>query len=120
MQLSTHRPGVAYIVTTLHNGVKGELRFFAASRRAVERLFRNTLGRSPAEEIRQAHLRRARDLITTTELGMEDVARLSGFSGYKHLWMTFRTALGMTPVAYRERLRFPRPSTRRHRANVGH
>src|SRR5205823_184026 len=79
----------------------------AVSRRALERLFRKTLGTSVAQEIRGAHVRRARDLIASTELGMEQIARLSGFSGYDHLWMTFRKAMSVTPVEYRQRLRFP-------------
>jgi LacI family transcriptional regulator len=91
-------------------GVPDVLKAVPTSRRSLERMFRTTLGRSLAEEVRQAHLRRARELIATTELGMEAVARRSGFSGYKHLWMTFRKAMGLTPREYRERLRFPRPA----------
>src|SRR5262249_26169850 len=51
----------------------------AVSRRALERSFREVLGCSPASEIRRAHLRRARDLLATTELDMAEVARQSGY-----------------------------------------
>jgi AraC family L-rhamnose operon transcriptional activator RhaR len=77
------------------------------SRRALERAFRRVLGRSLNTEIRQAHLGQSKDLLASTELGMRDVARLSGFSGFKDLATVFRQLTGMTPTAYREQFRFP-------------
>jgi LacI family transcriptional regulator len=75
------------------------------SRRALERAFRRALGRSPAREIRQAHLRRAKDLLGTTELDMGEVAYRSGFTGPKQLSVVFRQHTGLTPTAYRQQFR---------------
>jgi len=91
-------------------GIDDVLTTVPVSRRALERLFRKMLGCSLASEIRRVHVRRALDLIATTELGTEAVARMSGFSGYKHMWSTVRKATGLTPVEYRRSLRFPLPS----------
>jgi LacI family transcriptional regulator len=81
--------------------IEDVLKAVPISRRALERSFRQTLGLSPAAEIRQAHLRRARDLLATTTLSMTEVARLSGFTGAKHLAIVFRQLTGETPTGYR-------------------
>jgi LacI family transcriptional regulator len=88
-------------------GIDDVLTTVPVSRRTLERLFRKTLGCSLASEIRRVHVRRALDLIAATELSTEDVARMSGFSGYKHMWSAVRKATGLTPVEYRHSLRFP-------------
>jgi LacI family transcriptional regulator len=87
-------------------GIGNVVEAVAVSRRALERAFRKALGRSPATEIRQAHLRRAKDLLASTELNIEEVARLSGFSGSKHLATIFRQDTGMTATRYRDQFRF--------------
>ena len=108
---------IRYIREHAHNSiaVAEVLKAVALHRRALERLFRKNLGCSIAQEIRTTHLRLAQDLIATSELSMAEVARLSGFSGYKDLWNVFRKTMGLTPVEYRERLRLGRESG----ANLG-
>ena len=71
------------------------------SRRAFERRFHEAVGRSPGEHIRHLRLRRARELLANPRMPLEEVAKLSGFSGARHMGVAFRRQLGTAPMAYR-------------------
>lgn len=85
--------------------VEDVLREVPVSRRGLERRFRTVLQRGLSEEIRRAHLERARELLSTTEMSLSEVARCSGFSSGVHLAVVFRQQVGLTPSAYRRRSR---------------
>jgi LacI family transcriptional regulator len=72
------------------------------SRRALEGHFQRELGRTPKEEIRRAHLERARNLLATTDLPLPDVATAAGFRSLGHMHVTFRKAGALTPAGYRK------------------
>jgi LacI family transcriptional regulator len=84
--------------------VEDVLQAVSVSRRALERRFRTALHRTPGEEIRRAHLERARELLARTSLAMSAVAQRSGLTDGKHLATVFRQEMGLTPTAYREQL----------------
>ena len=71
------------------------------SRRSLERIFRDSLGRSPAQEIRRVRIERAKHLLATTDLPIPKVAASSGFGTGEYLATIFRQATGMTPLKYR-------------------
>jgi LacI family transcriptional regulator len=71
------------------------------SRRTLERLFQEQLGRTPAEEIRRVRLERAKHLLATTDLAVPKVAAACGFGTGEYLATVFRQAVGMTPLKYR-------------------
>lgn len=75
------------------------------SRRGLERRFRAVLQRGLGEEIRRAHLERARELLTRTEMPLSEVARCSGFASGAHLSIVFRQEMGLTPRDYRRAAR---------------
>lgn len=75
------------------------------SRRALERRFESTLGRSPATEIRRTRLERARMLLETTDLAIPAVAERSGFGSPEYLAQIFRSTFGLTPLKYRRTVR---------------
>lgn len=75
------------------------------SRRSLERRFRRHLQRGIWEEIRRAHLERAKMLLVDTELPMSVVARRSGFTDSRHLSIVFRQATGGTPTEFRRQHR---------------
>lgn len=77
------------------------LRALPISRRSLERMFHEGLGRSPAEEIRRVRLERAKHLLATTDLPVPQVAAGSGFGTGEYLATAFRRATGMTPLQYR-------------------
>lgn len=75
------------------------------SRRVLEQRFVKYIGRSPAAEIRRAHLDRAKSLLTRTDLAIPRVAAASGFNHPEVMTRVFRRELGTTPTAYRRRHR---------------
>lgn len=75
------------------------------SRRSLERRFRLLLQRGVWAEIRRAHLERARNLLTGTDMSLAEVARRSGFSGNVQFSVVFRQETGLTPSAYRRQFR---------------
>jgi LacI family transcriptional regulator len=87
------------------------LREIAMSRRSLERRFRRVLGRSLLEEIRRAHVERARQLLAQTDLPLQAIAKRAGFTDAKRFSTVFREAVGVTPSAYRRQFRCG-PNTR--------
>jgi LacI family transcriptional regulator len=70
------------------------------SRRSLERPFRAVMGRGVWEEIRRAHLERAKALLADTEIPMSEVARGAGLTESQQLSVVFRQETGLTPTAY--------------------
>ena len=81
------------------------LKAVAISRRSLERRFRIALDRSIWDEIRRAHMERAKTLLVSSDLAIATVAELAGFSDSRQLSMVFRQETGQTPTAYRRQLR---------------
>jgi LacI family transcriptional regulator len=72
------------------------------SRSTLERIFRRTLGISPAEQLRRARIDRARQLLRHSSMPLPDVAVRSGFEHASSLARAFKQATGMTPGDYRD------------------
>lgn len=73
----------------------------ALSLRSLHRHFMDTTGQSPGAWLLAARLIRARDLLETTPLPIEDVASGSGFGSAAVLRHHFSRSLGTSPTAYR-------------------
>jgi len=71
------------------------------SRRALERRFETIVGHSPAQEIQQTRLRRARKLLRETDMSVADVAAASGYCSAEYMSGIFRKTNGRTPLKYR-------------------
>ncbi len=74
------------------------------SRRYLEREFRRYFGRPPAEEIRRIRLDRGKELVSNSDLSIEEIAAACGYSGATQFGVAFRKRFGHTPLAYRKRL----------------
>ena len=85
--------------------VRDVLREVAVSRSWLERRFQETLGRSPAEEIRRVRLERAKQLLADTDLPVPQVAAASGFASREYLAYAFKQATNLTPREFRQRAR---------------
>ncbi|MEN0062899.1 MAG: helix-turn-helix transcriptional regulator [Myxococcota bacterium] len=72
------------------------------SPRSLTRGFHTHFGTSVFGLLRQERLRRARELLNTTDLPIGDIAYQLGFSSSSHLARVFREAMGVTPGAYRQ------------------
>ena len=75
------------------------------SRRTLERLFTEHVGHSPSEEIRRVRLAKIRQLLVGTDIGIEEVARMAGFSHVETMRRVFRGEFGVSPAEYRVRHR---------------
>jgi LacI family transcriptional regulator len=72
------------------------------SRRAMERRFRQYLGRSPKAEIMRIQIEHAKMLLARTDRTSESIAHKSGFSSLEYFTKVFRRKVGMKPQAYRK------------------
>ncbi|MEM1061398.1 MAG: DNA-binding transcriptional regulator [Planctomycetota bacterium] len=77
----------------------------ALPRRTLEVRFRKETGRSIREEIGQARLTYAKELLAATLHPIAYVAELSGYKSTSYLSQVFRKHLNCTPAEYRKRLR---------------
>jgi LacI family transcriptional regulator len=71
------------------------------SRSTLERWFTKHLGRSVSEEICRVKLGRVKELLTSTELPLAEIARMAGFDYSETMQRAFRSAVGQTPGQYR-------------------
>jgi LacI family transcriptional regulator len=76
-------------------------RAVGGGRQRLERRFRAALNRTVQEEIRRAHVERAKHFLRTTTAGLPEIAKQSGFSTPALLNAAFRREIGMPPGAYR-------------------
>ncbi len=92
-----------YIADHAGEGIDVEdvAREVSMTRRTLERRFRDALGRTPGEEIRRQRLRRARRLISGTDLPLARIALDSGFATQSAMGRAFRRRYGTTPDAFR-------------------
>ncbi len=75
------------------------------SKVTFHRRFREVVGKSPAEEIRDRKLDEVRRLLHSTELPLAMISDLCGFSSAKVLARVFRSQEGTTPRDFRRRQR---------------
>ncbi len=68
------------------------------------RLFAASVGRSPMETVRLMRLERALVLLARSNLGVQEIGRLSGFSSPNHFSRCFRSVYGSPPLAVRRAL----------------
>jgi LacI family transcriptional regulator, galactose operon repressor len=72
------------------------------SRRALEKRFRDSLGRSVLDEIRRVRTDQIAQLLVETELPVAQIAERLGFADAQHIARYFRSAKAMSPLAYRK------------------
>jgi AraC family transcriptional regulator, transcriptional activator FtrA len=73
----------------------------ALSVRALHRRFHEATGQSPGAWLTAERVVRAREMLESSSLSIEDVARACGFGSATTLRYHFRTVLGINPAAYR-------------------
>ncbi|MEU5506596.1 GlxA family transcriptional regulator [Streptomyces fungicidicus] len=97
----------AWALGRLHEPV--QLRDMAAreamSVRTFTRRFREETGVSPGQWLTQQRVERARHLLESTDLSVDQVARDAGFGTAQSMRQHLQAALGVTPTAYRRTFR---------------
>jgi LacI family transcriptional regulator len=81
--------------------VQQVLDHISVSRSWLERNFRKLLNRSPQAEIRNVQLKRCKELLRTTTLSLEKIARLTGFEHPEYMNVVFKREIGETPGRFR-------------------
>jgi len=71
----------------------------------VHQQVRRHFGSTPSAWLAEYRLARAEHLLTTTNLGLLEIARRCGLSSSSYFHRLFRTAYGTTPAEYRRRYR---------------
>ncbi|WP_369390009.1 GlxA family transcriptional regulator [Streptomyces sp. CG1] len=77
----------------------------AMSVRTFTRRFREEVGVSPGQWLTQQRVERARHLLETTDLSIDQVAREAGFGTAQSMRQHLQQALGVTPTTYRRTFR---------------
>jgi transcriptional regulator GlxA family with amidase domain len=72
------------------------------SPRTFARVFRREVGVTPAAHVERLRVEAARTLLATSDLGIESIARRSGYRRVETLHRAFRRNVGTTPDRYRE------------------
>lgn len=80
------------------------------STRTFTRRFRAETGLSPAAWLTRQRVEHARLLLETTDVGIDEVARRAGFGTAVSLRQHLRSAVGVSPLAYRRTFRPPHPA----------
>ncbi|NUP35199.1 MAG: helix-turn-helix domain-containing protein [Streptomycetaceae bacterium] len=79
------------------------------SRRTLIRRFHAETGRPPMRWLLEARLSHARELLESTDLTVETVARRCGFGTSANFRTLFKTHVGVPPSVYRDTFRHPSP-----------
>lgn len=78
--------------------------FTSLSRRQLERRFRSKLSRSLHEEITAVQIDRVKQLLRESNLTLDQIAPLAGYSHKERLGAVFKKTCGETPGSYRRRI----------------
>jgi len=85
--------------------VKELVNNLSMNRRTLEKHFKDSIGHSPGQEIKQIRLARAKKLLTETDLSIIRVSQMTGFREPTRLNHFFRKHTGLTPSEYRKQRR---------------
>jgi AraC-like DNA-binding protein len=99
------RKAIALAEQSLHKGWSPAK--FAAlvnlSPSRLHQLFKEETGVPPARYLRQLRMRRAKELLETTNLSVKQVMTRIGLTDESHFVRDFKKTCGLTPARYRER-----------------
>ncbi len=82
----------------------------AVSRSTLERRMKASLRRAAKEELLRVRFREVNRLLRNTNLTIETIAEMTGFSHPHYLQSSYRDRFGLTPGSYRRRNRSPNGS----------
>lgn len=94
---------IHYIRQTACDGitVQDVIKAVPQSRRLLESRFRKLIGRTPHEEILRVKLDRVKQLLTQTDLPLEQIAERAGFTHVEYLTVAFKREVGIPPSKFR-------------------
>jgi LacI family transcriptional regulator len=75
------------------------------SRSVLQRRFKHLLGRTVHEELLRTKLTKAEELLASSALPLAEIAEVAGFNHQEYMGVVFMKRHGITPAAYRLRIR---------------
>jgi LacI family transcriptional regulator len=105
--LAIHDRNVARALHYIRNhacsgiNVQDVIRNVPQSRRLMEKRFSKLIGRTPHQEILRVQLERVKQLLTQTELSIDEIAERCGFAHVEYLSVAFKRELGIPPSKFR-------------------
>jgi AraC-like DNA-binding protein len=96
---------VAYLEDNLGNSdltIQDIAQAVAVSRTSLHRKMKQIMGTSPMEFLREARIRKAAKMLTTTTKNVSEIAYFCGFSDPKYFSKCFKATFGMTPSEYKQ------------------
>lgn len=109
--LSIQDPDVAAALRFIRNNCRDQITVedvvdaLPISRRVLEKRFRKLLNRSVLEEIRKARTDAAARMLVETEMSISQIAEKLGYTETAHLSRYFHKEKGVSPIAFRKRIR---------------
>ncbi|MBI1338131.1 MAG: helix-turn-helix domain-containing protein [Phycisphaera sp.] len=106
---ATNDPLVDKAIAFIHLNARKEvyvediLKHVHTSRRTLERRFRSVMSWSPHQHILYAKIEEVKQMLLTTDLDLESIARATGFPSRTYLSKVFRKMTDMTPMTFRGR-----------------
>lgn len=94
---------VHYIRNHACNGINVQdvIKAVPQSRRLLEKRFVKFIGRTPHQEIIRVQVERVKQLLTETDLPLEEIAERAGFAHVEYLSVAFKRESGMPPSRFR-------------------
>ena len=83
--------------------IKEILEFVPMTRRVFEKKFIELVGRSPYKELQRIRVKRIKELLTESDLGLFDISENMGFEHVSYMSFLFKRETGFSPIAYRNR-----------------
>ena len=117
--IRSRNPGLLNIVNLMNAHIEDPLSLddlaqaAGFSRRHIERMFLSVLGETPGDYYRGIRLDRGRNLLSTTDLGLLDVALACGFGSVAHFSKSFKSRFGVTPTKFNRPIKGARPTPSR-------
>lgn len=109
--VAVHDPHVSAAVRYIQEhlgepfGVEKLLQLLPVSRRRLENLFKESLGRTPYDFLCHVRVNRAKELLAGPEkISMAEITRRCGFPNTQRFRLVFTRLVGKTPTAYRREL----------------
>lgn len=109
--MRSRNPGLLRVANLMSENIEDPLllddlsRAAGFSRRHVERMFVSVLGVTPSDYYRGLRLDRGRNLLSTTNMGLLDIALACGFSSVAHFSKSFKARFGVAPTKFNRRVR---------------
>lgn len=102
-------PRITQICTYIHEHLDTELNMdilaqqLYTSKNSLRLLFHKHIGQAPMDYVRSLRIQRARELLLSTTLTVNEIARMIGYQDQVPFSRAFRTMEGISPTEYRRR-----------------